>query len=159
MHAQDVRHAAPKSATVYYEDLELEDWFDIGEYYVDRDEVIAFASAWDPQPFHIDESAARDSIFGCLTGSSLHAMAALSKVSACHGERIAVLANLSTEFNMPNPMRVGDTLQFKTTAKEKRLSKSRRNAGIIKFQSIAINQVDEVILNVFSTTMVACRPG
>ena len=144
-------------SSLYYEDLHLDEWFEIGAYEVERDSVIDFASQWDPQPFHIDESAARDSIFGCLTGSSIHALAAMSKVSAEQGQPIAVLANLSTEFNMPNPMRVGDTLQFRCAAKEKRLSKSRHGVGIVKFQALALNQVDEVILNHLSTAMVACR--
>ena len=142
---------------VYFEDIELDIQRQLGSYQVSKDEVVEFAKEWDPQPFHIDEQAAKDSIYGGLTGSSIHMMAVLSKVISRNPVHYAVLANLSPQFTIPNPMRVGDTLYFSSQAYEKRLSKSRPGIGIVSFKTVVINQNHEIVLDTTTTTMVACR--
>ena len=142
---------------VYFEDIELNVERELGEYHVRKEEVVAFASEWDPQPFHINEQAAAESIYGGLTGSSIHMMAVLSKVISRNPVHYAVLANLSTQFDMPNPMRVGDTLYFTSHAYEKRLSKTRPGIGIVSFKTIVKNQDQKSVLNTVTTTMVSCR--
>lgn len=142
---------------VYFEDIELDIQRQLGSYQVSKDEVVEFAKEWDPQPFHIDEQAAKDSIYGGLTGSSIHMMAVLSKVISRNPVHYAVLANLSTQFTMPNPMRVDDTLYFSSQAYEKRLSKSRPGIGIVSFKTVVINQNNEIVLDTTTTTMVSCR--
>ena len=141
---------------VYFEDIELNVERQLGNYHVTKDEVVAFAREWDPQPFHTDEEAAKQSIYGGLTGSSIHMMAVLSKVISRNPVHYAVLANLSTQFTMPNPMRVGDTLYFSSHAYKKRLSKSRPGIGIVSFKTSVINQDNQTILDSTTTTMVSC---
>ena len=142
---------------VYFEDITLDVERQLGSYHVSKDEVIAFAKEWDPQPFHTNEQAAKESIYGGLTGSSIHMMAGLSKVISRNPVHYAVLANLSTQFSMPNPMRVGDTLYFSSHAYEKRLSKSRPGIGIVSFKTLVINQNNQTVLDTTTTTMVSCR--
>ena len=143
---------------VYFEDIELNVERQLGSYQVSKDEVVEFAKEWDPQPFHTDEQAAKESIYGGLTGSSIHMMAVLSKVISRNPVHYAVLANLSTQFTMPNPMRVEDTLYFSSHAYEKRLSKSRPGIGIVSFKTLVIDQNNNTVLNTTTTTMVSCRP-
>lgn len=142
---------------IFYEDIVIDNKKKLGSCFVDRKEVIAFAKEWDPQPFHLDEEAAKNSIYGCLTGSSIHMLAVLSKQVSSKTGNLAALANLSTRFDMPNPMRVGDTLTFYSQATEKRLSKSRPGVGIVSFQAEAKNQHDAIVMNHFSTVMIACQ--
>ena len=66
----------PAVTRAYYEDLAVGDAASSAESFeVLRDEIVAFAQRWDPQPFHLDEAAARDSIFGGLTASAAHVFA------------------------------------------------------------------------------------
>ena len=142
---------------VYFEDIVLDAERQLGSYHVTKDEVVEFAKEWDPQPFHTDEQAAKKSIYGGLTGSSIHMMAVLSKVISRNPVHYAVLANLSTQFAMPNPMRVGDTLYFSSYAYKKRLSKSRPGIGIVSFKTEVINQNNKTVLDTTTITMVSCR--
>ena len=147
-----------KGPKIYYEDLVVGSSQDAGSYYVDKDEVISFALEWDPQPFHVDEVAAKQSIFGCLTGSSIHMKAVLSRIVSSNTGNLAALANLSTRYDMPNPMRVGDTLHFSSSVTEKRLSSSRPGVGIVSYKTIATNQDGEVIMDHDSVVMIQCQP-
>ncbi len=56
----------------YFEDVELDRELEIGRHTPSRDEIVAFARQWDPQPFHVDEEAARSSVMGGLCASSCH---------------------------------------------------------------------------------------
>jgi len=58
----------------YYEDLEVGNVFETGSYTVTKDEIITFAEQFDPQPFHVDEEAAQDSMFGEIVASGLHTL-------------------------------------------------------------------------------------
>jgi len=154
----DFQYFYAKVEKLYYEDLVEGKVLDVGSYLVEKEAVINFAKEWDPQPFHIDEEAANKSIFGCLTGSSIHMKAVLSKVVSAGIGNLAAVASLFTSYNMPNPMRVGDTLHFTTVLIDKRLSNSRPGIGIVSFAATATNQNGEVIMNHESSAMVECRP-
>lgn len=152
---KDLYTTGPK---IYFEDIELDNRKELGSFYVAKDDVINFALEWDPQPFHTDEEAAKASLYGGLTGSSIHMLAVLSKKVSQNSGNLAALANLSTRYDMPTPMRVDDTLFFHSMATEKRLSKSREGVGIVSFHSTATNQRDEIVMQHYSTVMMACRP-
>ncbi len=106
---------------------------------------------------HIDETAAKTSLIGALSACSIHILAVLSRATARHAQ-IPFLANLATEYSIVNPMLVGDTVYFETTAKEKRLSESKPNTGIVTFHSTITNQRGKTILHQTGNVMVACRP-
>ncbi|MCH2185108.1 MaoC family dehydratase N-terminal domain-containing protein, partial [Myxococcota bacterium] len=73
----------------YFEDFEIGEKIRVGSIRVTRDEIVEFAKRYDPQPFHIDEEAARSSIFGGLTGSSTHTFALSSQIHHQAGDDIA----------------------------------------------------------------------
>ncbi len=143
---------------LYYEDILVNEPRDLGNYYVEKEDVIAFAKKWDPQPYHIDEEAAKTSLIRALSACSIHILALLSRATTLQSQRTAFLANLATEYRILNPMLVGDTVYFEITAKEKRLSKSTPNTGIVTYHSTISNQSGKIILDQTATIMVACRP-
>ena len=143
---------------LYYEDILIDEPMDLGHYYVEKQEVIEFAKKWDPQPSHIYEVAAKTSLIGALSACSIHILAVLSRATALQSQ-IPFLANLETEYRILNPMIVCDTVSFETNGKEKRLSESKPNTGIVKSHSTITNQRGKIILNQIGTVMVACRPG
>ena len=142
---------------LYYEDILIDEPMGLGHYHVEKEEVIEFAEKWDPQPYRIDEVAAKTSMFGALSACSIHILALLSRATTLQTPT-AFLANLETKYRILNPMLVGDTVYFEITAKEKRLSESKPNIGIVTFHSTITNQRGKTILHQTGTVMVACRP-
>lgn len=146
--------------TRYFEDLEVGSRSAIGEYALDADEIMAFARQWDPLPFHVDQIAARESIFGGLTASSVHIFAICTALFHRDPDPIAVLAMLGKdEMRFPNPAREGDRLTYHTECIEKRESKSRPDRGIVLVRDTVTNQDGEPVLTQVVTLMVARRPA
>ena len=81
----------------FYEDFEVGASREIGSHEVTREEIIDFATKWDPRPFHIDEKAAARSVFGSLTASSCHTYALTGRITFESGNDVAAAANLKTE--------------------------------------------------------------
>ena len=118
----------------YLEDFAMGQVFASGRLRVDKKEIIAFAAQFDPQPFHLDEEAARKSVFGGLVASGWHT-AALTMRLVVEGEfRPAggVLGVGFDELNWPHPVRPGDELHTKSEVLEVRPSKSRPDRGLIR---------------------------
>jgi acyl dehydratase len=115
---------------------------------VTRDEIIAFASRYDPQRFHVDEHAAQESLFGGLTASGWMT-ASLSMRLMCD----AYLLD-STSLGSPGldrlqwlkPVRPGDRLQVRATVTEARPMNSRPDVGLAKSRMETLNQHGEVVL-------------
>ena len=84
-------------ARIYFEDLEAGYRTEVGEYQVTAEEIVEFASRWDPYPFHTDEDAAKQSIFGGLTASSCHLFAITTLLFHRDPNPIAVLAMLGKD--------------------------------------------------------------
>ena len=143
----------------YFEDLEQGYESEIGTWELTPDAVAAFAREWDPQPFHVDPEAAKQSIFGGLTASSLHLFAICTRLFFDHEDRIAVLAMLGKdEIRFPNPARAGDTLRYSTKCVEARASKSKHDRGIVTLADTLSNQAGEPVLTQRVTLLVARRP-
>ena len=143
---------------VYYDDLPVGYESLVGEYSLRADEVVEFARRWDPQPFHVDEAAARDSIYGGLTASSLHLFAICTRLFFDHADRVAVLAMLGKdEVRFPNPARPGDRLVYRTRCIERRESRSSPDRGIVTLADTLQNQRGETVLTQKVTLMVARR--
>ncbi len=145
---------------LYYEDIELEREHKSAEYYVDKDELINFAKQWDPQPFHIDEEAAKHYPTG-LIGTSVHSYAILTKLQTeMDIDQPAVVAGLGIdEWRTPNPLRPGDTVHAAGRIIAKRESSSKPNLGIITSISTLYNQNGDVILTYKSTGLILKRPA
>jgi acyl dehydratase len=142
----------------HFEDFVIGERKAVGAYRVTREEIVEFASRFDPQPFHVDEAAARASIFGGLTGSSCHTFALMSLIHHQSGEETALVANLGAEkLRFPAPLRPGDTLTLTSECMAKRVSASRPGIGIVTTRSRLVNQRDEIVMEMLTTYMVRCH--
>jgi acyl dehydratase len=131
----------------YYEDYVLGKTLNIPvTYTVTEEEIISMASKWDPQPFHIDREAAKESIFGGLVASSAHIIPIFIWLGQQEGIRTAAVSALGFEDMRPlAPIRPGDVLSYQYECTEKRLSRSRPGIGIVKCTGRMSNQHGELV--------------
>ncbi len=144
----------------YFEDHIVGDTIECGSYQVTADEIISFAKKWDPQPWHIDEQAAKASFFGGLTACSAHIFSIFCIISPQwqNGAVQQAIAGLGfDELRMLRPVYAGDTLRCVTTIDSARPSKSKPDRGIIVYACELFNQNDEVAFTAKCTTLMACR--
>ena len=128
--------------------------------HIEEDRVLSFAAEFDPQPFHLDEAAARDSIFGALAASGWHTAAATMRLlvdSDFHPAGGIVGAGF-TELKWPRPVRPGDELRVETEILEVRPSKSRPTQGVVTTRTSTLNQRDEVVQLSVGDVIVQRRP-
>jgi acyl dehydratase len=142
----------------YLEDFAVGQTFGSGRLRIDGQRALAFAAEFDPQPFHLDETEARRSIFGELTASGWHTAAVTMRLLVETELRPAggyVGAGLD-ECRWPRPVRPGDELRVECEVIEVRPSKSRPAQGLIKLRTTTLNQNDEAVL-VYVVNMVVQR--
>ena len=145
-------------ANLYFEETEIGAVSTAGPYLVTKDEIIQFASQYDPVPRHIDEEAATRSMFGGLTASGAHTFAILILLTYRLHPKQHTLAGLGwDELRLPNPVRPGDALDLEVTVLEKRESKSKPDRGILRRQVRLRNQNREPVLECFANVMIARR--
>jgi acyl dehydratase len=103
---------SPREASIYAEDLTEGSVIDLGAYTITRDEIVSFAQQWDPQPFHIDDDAAREGFFGEIIASGIHTMAIFQRLAVLGAYRDwAMIAGRSIrEVQLTAPVKVGMTL-------------------------------------------------
>lgn len=131
----------------YLEDFTVGQTFGSGRLKVDKDQIKAFAAEFDPQPFHLDENAARDTIFSGLVASGWHTAALTMRLlveSEIAPEGGIVGAGFD-EFRWPRPVRPGDELRIESEVLEVRASRSRPLQGLIKLRTTTLNQMDEAV--------------
>jgi acyl dehydratase len=147
---------------VSYEDLEVGKTYDVGSHTFTRDEIVQFASQFDPQPFHVDDAAGAASMFGGLAASGWHTC------SVMMGMLVRNMLNGSTSMGSPGiddirwykPVLVGDTITMTNTVLGKRLSASKPDRGIVETQWEGMNQRGETAITVRSKAMFGLRePG
>ncbi len=128
----------------------------VGTWTLTEDSVIAFAKAWDPQKFHTDPAAARNSVFGGLVASSAHLFAICTRLFFDHEDRIKVVAMLGKDkLRLPNPARAGATLTYETRCVGKRPSGSRPDVGILTLADTVTDGDGAVVLTQEVTLLVA----
>jgi acyl dehydratase len=146
----------------YFEDFTAGQIFKpSGRVRVDKDAIIAFAKQYDPQTFHIDEEAARQSIFGRLVASGWHT-AALTMSLIARSEFRPAGGTIGLGFDglrWPIPVLPGDELRIETEVLETRPSQSRPDRGLLKFRIRTLNQQDQVVQELISNIMVPRRPA
>jgi acyl dehydratase len=144
----------------YFEDLEVGRTAKFGRYEVTREEVIEFASKYDPQPFHLDDEAAAKTHFGRLSASGWHtcAMTMSMLVANLKENRQAGLGSPGMDnLRWLKPVFPGDTLRCETTILEKRRSKSRPEMGLFKSHLKVFNQNDEPVMEMTSNGLIEVR--
>jgi acyl dehydratase len=136
----------------YFEDVQVGDTTRFGRYEVTREEIIEYARQFDPQPFHLDEDAARASIFGGLIASGWHTGAMFIRM-VCDGmvpESATSGAMGFDDLKWLKPVRPGDVLSVESVVREKVPSRSRADRGLVKIESRVSNQRGEVVMSLVS---------
>ncbi|MFP3947545.1 MAG: MaoC family dehydratase [Gemmatimonadota bacterium] len=135
-------------SSIFWEDFHPGKEIDLGEYEVTRDEILEFARRYDPQPFHTDEEAARESIYGGLIASGWHTCAMMMRL-LCE----AVLSDAASlgspgveSVRWLEPVRPGDTLRARMRIVETRASRSKPDRGIIKSRWVVENQDGDTVM-------------
>ena len=144
----------------YFEDIAVGARQSFGRYEVTREEVIAFAERYDPQPFHLSDEAAAATHFGRLSASGWHscAMTMAMLVENLKKNRQAGLGSPGIdELRWLTPVYPGDTLRCETEVLEKRRSASRPEMGIFKSRMTVFNQHDVAVMTFVSNGLVATR--
>src|SRR5712692_1804594 len=144
----------------YLEDFAVGQTFGSGRLRVEKERIKTFAAEFDPQPFHLDEEAARGSIFGGLAASGWHT-AAMTMRLLVESELKPVGGLVGAgfdEFRWPRPVRPGDELRVESEVLEVRPSKSRPEQGLIKVRTTTLNQNGEPVQVSVGNLVVQRRP-
>jgi len=149
------------SDSIYYDDLTIGQVFMSRAQLVERDRIVAFAEEFDPQPQHLSEDVARDSMFGELVASGWHTAGITMRLQleammgrfpgGSMGAQIDKLAWL-------RPVRPGDLLRAKAEILELRLSQSRPDRGLVTIRTTTLNQRDESVQVMTATVLTPRRP-
>ncbi len=118
-----------------------------GRLRIEQERIKAFAAEFDPQPFHLDEKAACDSIFRGLAASGWHTAAATMRLLVESDLKPAggILGLGFEEFRWPRPVRPGDELRVESEVLKVRPSESRSDQGLIKVKTTTLNQHGEAV--------------
>jgi acyl dehydratase len=144
---------------LYLEDLTVGQRFMSETLTVDAAAIKAFAADYDPQPFHLDETAAASSLFGGLAASGWHTAALTMRLLVESGLPIAGgIIGGGGEIGWPRPTRPGDVLQVETEVLEILPSKSRPERGMIVMRSRTLNQQGEPVQVMTMKVIVPRRP-
>jgi acyl dehydratase len=146
-------------AKLTYEDFQPGQVFPLGPKHVTAEEIIEFASEFDPQPMHLDEAAGRASILGGLAASGWHTSAMFMRMM-CD----SYLLDTESEgapgidfMDWKKPVLAGDTLSGRSIVLESRNMRSRPGIGIVKFRHEVKNQHDELVCLGENATMIRMR--
>jgi len=143
----------------YYEDIKLHQKYRSRGYLLTEQEIINFASEWDPQPMHIDPASAKNSSLGGVIAAATHIMAICTKLVNEKRPKPAFRPSPGWDkVRIITPARPGDVLTLEIEAVWKRRSKSRPDIGIVIYSQRLLNQRDEPVLTRKSITLVARRP-
>jgi acyl dehydratase len=146
--------------TYYLEDLTPGTVLEFGDVEMTADEIIAFARKFDPQPFHVDAEAAKDSLFGALCASGWHTVSVM--MSMWVANYLAPEASLGSpgvdELRWLRPVYPGDRLRCRVTILDATPSRSRPFMGSVRQQGEVLNQKGEVVMTVLGIGLFRKRP-
>ncbi len=146
---------------IYFEDLELGKELYYGSYDVTREEVIEFASKYDPQPFHLSDEAAAKTHFGRLAASGWHTCAMVMAVIArkvVETEQAGLGSPGIDNLRWLKPVYPGDTLHVFSKIAEKTPSRSKPEIGSFRTDTVVKNQDDVPVLTFTSIVLIRRRP-
>lgn len=142
----------------YLDDLSVGQRFTSGTHRMDAEEIKRFAAEFDPQPFHIDEEAAKESFFGGLAASGWHVGSVTMRLLVDCGVLAGGMIGAGAELAWPAPTRPGDVLQVTSEITEIRPSRSKPDRGIVTLRSETRNQHGTVVQVLVSKVVVFRRP-
>jgi acyl dehydratase len=143
----------------YFEDYLPGAVHEFGSITIGEAEIIEFARRFDPQPFHIDPEAAKQSAFGGLIASGWHTVSLTMRLLVDH--YVSKVASLGSpgvdEVRWRKPVRPGDTLSVRITVLEAKLSRSKPGQGSTRSYVEVLNQHREVVMTWTGIGLVQCR--
>ena len=144
---------------LYFDDFEPGQVYELGSTVVTEDEIVAFARQFDPQPFHLDPEAAKDSVFGGLIASGWHTSAMWMRlyVDSLLGGASGQGSSGIEELRWLAPVRPGDTLSGRLTVLEVTSSESHPGRGTIRIRGEMVNQDGVTVMSMVSRGRFARR--
>jgi acyl dehydratase len=143
----------------YFEDYVPGSIHEFGSIAAEEDEMIAFARRFDPQPFHTDPVAAKQSIFGGLIASGWYSAGLMMRLYVDH--YLSHVASLSSpgvdELRWLKPVRLGDALSIRITISETKRSRSKPDRGIVHSYVEVLNQKGEIVMSMKAVNLLGCR--
>jgi acyl dehydratase len=144
---------------LYLEDLEVGHRFTHGSHAMDAEQIIAFARAFDPQPFHLDDEAAKSTVFGGLAASGWHTMAVTMRLIVGDGAPFAGgIIGVGAELSWPRPTRADDILSVESEVVEITPSRSKPDRGMVLLRSETRNQRGDILQILTAKLVVPRRP-
>lgn len=142
-----------------WEDFKVGETHEMGRHTFTLEDIVSFARQYDPQPFHVDPEAARQSFFGGLVASGWHTCAVAMRLM-CES-----YLNRSRSLGAPGvdnvrfhkPVRPGDTLSYRRTVLAARPSASRKGVGLVKHRWEAVNEAGDLVFSMEGWNMVGRR--
>lgn len=149
--------------TRYWEDIEIGTITQLGRVTLTKEDIIDFARRFDPQPFHIDEEAARKSMFGGLIASGWHTCAAAMRLMCdaiiSHSPASSLGSPGVDEIRWLKPVYAGDTITGRTTVVDKKASRSRPDMGSVFSRNEIFNQKGELVMTSKGIGLYRRRPA
>jgi acyl dehydratase len=154
----------------FFEDMEIGVRREVGSFTFTAEQIKTFAAQFDPQAFHLDEEAGRNSLFGGLAASGWHVGSVCMKLmvadgqrlmqeAVARGEKIAVWGPSPgfRELRWIRPVLAGDTISFTSVIESKRTSEKRPEWGILQARNAGTNQRGEAVYSMLATAFVPRR--
>jgi acyl dehydratase len=154
----------------YLEDIEIGHRRELGSFTFTAESIKAFAAQFDPQPFHLDEEAGRQSLFGGLAASGWHVAAVCMKMLVEDGQRARAAAETRGEvpaiggpspgfsdLRWIRPVLAGDTLTYSSEVVSARATATRPEWGILQSKNLAVNQRGEEVYSFLGSAFVPRR--
>jgi acyl dehydratase len=141
----------------YFEHFEVGQELPLASHRVTRQEIVAFAAEFDPQPFHLDEAAATDSLLGGLAASGWHSCALFMRMM--YDGWLSDAASMGSpgvdSLKWMRPVRAGDVLSGRSVVVEARTSRSRPDRGIVRFRHEVVNGIGEMVIVIENPILIA----
>ncbi|WP_312539992.1 MaoC family dehydratase [Achromobacter mucicolens] len=148
----------PKPPLIYLEDLSVGDVFVSKTHALDAEQIVGFASQFDPQPFHLDPEVARDTLFQGLAASGWHTAALTMKLLVESFPVARGVIGAGAELAWPLPTRPDDVVKVTSTVISITPSRSKPDRAIVVVESITSNQRDEALQKLTSKVVVFRKP-
>ncbi len=150
-----------KKIVRYFDDVVPGLTVEFGRYRMSEEEIVAFARAYDPQQFHTDREAAKNSVVGELIASGWHTCSAAMRMIVDHFNPVeSILPSPGVdEIRWLVPVRPGDELRVRLTILEARESRSKPDRGIFRIRAEVLNQKDEIVMTFTAINLMRKRNG
>jgi acyl dehydratase len=144
----------------YFEDFTEGETLELGSFSLTADEIVEFATKYDPQPMHTDLEAAQASVYGGLIASGWHTAASYMRlvVDNVLSSTASVGSPGIDQLRWLKPVRPGDELRARFQILETRPSNSRPDWGIVRSRGELLNQADEMVMTVEAVNFFVRRP-